>query len=586
VWTVAILALIPSLAWAADLPSGEPRGVRLAISATTERIPLPGLRGPIELTVDAMSRVLRVRLSKKDAPAAFAARIASHIGMLCPRVEVKDDGVELGCRSRRIEAQITTEGQGQGKGKANGEASYLDINELRGLPWRAGPDAAPSYHYDPWRTGLGQSCPGKSEAAQGECELKEGHTLQAAIHFRAALDSMNRQMACVRLGDLAIGIGDPITASGWYRRAGSHGVFGRVAETRLCEMDGRCLESTAQVVRTFDSSGMPEPLRAELMLRGARAEAYAGRLPSAIHMIARQVGEHGMASICREGGELLCRRILLEAMRAAEAINAMNPGNPTRPSLPIRPADAKAFAEVKPPGAAPAGSKSVEKTGDEYLEELLETYLEMPSWEKGQLAVELSQAAAPLAARLGAPGFGGNLLASLAPEVPDAQLSNHLLLATETFLKGKNWARARIVAEYAQTRLGAKGKDSDKRARKGARDDAGAGAAGGLDSAQALRDPRWVAVFRMLKERAEGDEVSPEVQAAVEAELAGTLIELKNARAAMDKAESVLGSARDARASREPANQKPAREPNTARAPGGSSAAPSPSGAPKRESSL
>ena len=45
--------------------------------------------------------------------------------------------------------------------------SYLDINELRGLPWRAGADAPPSYHYDPWKVGLGQSCPGRIPGGAG-----------------------------------------------------------------------------------------------------------------------------------------------------------------------------------------------------------------------------------------------------------------------------------------------------------------------------------------------------------------------------------------------------------------------------------
>ena len=47
----------------------------------------------------------------------------------------------------------------------------------------------------------------------------------------------------------------------------------------------------------------------------------------------------------------------------------------------------------------------------EDVEQLLETYLAIPSWEKGPWAIEMAQAAAPLAARLGATAFGGNYAA-------------------------------------------------------------------------------------------------------------------------------------------------------------------------------
>jgi hypothetical protein len=503
-WTVAFLALVPGLVLADSSDTVEPRGLRLTMSAATERIPLPRTHAPIVLSVDTLSSRIWLRPSRKDSPAALVARIAGHLGMLCPRAEVKNDAVEITCRSRRIEAQITPEGK----------LSYLDINELRGLPWRAGPDAPPSYYYDPWRTGLGQSCPGQSEAVKGECELKEGHVLQAAAHFRAALDTNNRQMACVRLGDLAIGIGDPITGAGWYRRAGSFGVFGRIADARLCELDGKCLASTEQVLRTFDWTGFPEPLRAESLVRAARAEVYMGRSRAAIHIIARQAREHGIASICREGGEILCRRLLLEAMRDVRA---------TEPStaLPATTRTVKANITSTVTSSQAASPPPLDPAERDYLEEVLEAYLAIPSWEKGPLAIELVQAAAPMAARLGAHAFGGNLLASVAPEVPDALLSEHLLLATETFLGGENWARARVVAEYARSRLGPK----------------------------SLKGARWTAVLHALEVRSEEEDVSSSVRAAIEAELGTTLSELTNARRVLTQAQSLLGSAREAQGS-------------------------------------
>jgi hypothetical protein len=513
VGTVAFLALIPGLVLAGQpaKPKDQPQGVRLTISATTERIPLSKLRGPATLTVDAMARRIQLVPSKKDNVTAIATKIRAHIGMLCPAVMVVNGTVELGCRSRQVEAQITTEGPN----------SYLDINELRGLPWRPGPDAPPTYHYDPFRVGLGQSCPGRTPVVKGECLFKQGDQLQAAMQFRAALDTSGRQLACIRLGDLAVASGDPSTAAGWYRRAGAFGVFGRIADGRLCELDGRCLDSTANVLRAFDANGMPEPVRAEMMLRAARAEAYAGRVSSAARLIAKQSREHGMPSICREGGELLCRRLLLEAMREAST-SALTPAALAGPRHKL--------AELT------SSPEAHERARREYYEELLEAYLNIPSWEKGPLAVEMAQAAAPLAVRMGATGFAGNLLASLAPAVPDAQLSEHLLQAAETFLRGQNWPRARLVAEYARSRLappGAKGKRES-------------GRAGGV--AGSWSNPRWAAVFRRLDERAEEEEVTPEVRALIEKELEATLVELKNARGAIENAEGLRASAKAAKA--------------------------------------
>ena len=104
-------------------------------------------------------------------------------------------------------------------------------------------------------------------------------------------------------------------------------------------------------------------------------------------------------------------------------------------------------------------------------------------------------------------------------------LSDHLLQAAEIFLEGENWARARIVAEYAQTRLGDKG----------------------------LPGPRWAAVLRMVTGRADDDEIPPQVREAIEAEMAATLADLKEARSVLGQVGSLLGSTRQARESREAA---------------------------------
>jgi hypothetical protein len=394
-------------------PADEgPQAVRVTTAAVAERIQLPHTRAPIELIVDPLSARLELRAGR-DA-AALAARVATHAGNICPKVIVKTTGVELRCRTRRFDASITTEGT----------KTYLDIQELRGLPWREGPGGPPFFHYEPFRSGLGDACPGSTPGGRGECALLDKDRLQAAIQFRGAIESGQKQVAMLRLGDLALGTGDPTTALGWYYRAGSLGVFGRVARARICEISGECLGSTEAVKRVFDAAGLPEPLRADLHIRAVRAEAFEGRFESAIHLLSAQIEIAGAGSLCREGGEVICRRVILEVMRQGVAVPTEGDGN-----------------------ASSTGERL--KTG----EQALDAYLSLGGWDKGPLAVELSQAAAELASRLGAPVFGGNILAAVAPEVPADDLSDHLLRAAELFLDGDDPARTQLVMEYAQTRF-------------------------------------------------------------------------------------------------------------------------------------
>jgi len=517
----ALLLAIASLAWPAGpvagaappaAAEGEKRidkkkdptpPVRLTMAATAERIPLPPLHGLVELTVDALSRSIRLRPTK-DAPTALAAKLAAHAGAVCPKVTVREGGVELTCRSRRVEAQLTTEGK----------TTFLDINELRGLPWRPGLDGAPAYFFDPWRVGLGQGCPARGGVARGECELKEGHILTAAALFRNGLAGPHRQMASLRLGDLALRTGDPLTAAGWYRRVGAYGVFGRMASERLCELTGDCLDDPEEVARTYDPSGLPEPLRAESVMRQARTEAYLGHISEAVRILADQIEAHGVDSVCREEAELLCRRILLQGMR--EAVRA--------PSPHARRAEPAAAAKAAAPGAggasgmAPATAMAEQQRTFE--ENLMESYLELPTWDKGPLAVDLAEAGATVAIRMGAPDFAGNLLASTAREVPDARLSDHLLAAVEAFLRAEDLVRARVIAEYMGTRLGPKARVSE----------------------------RWKAALKTLAARSEEDELTASLRDQIEKETQATLTGLRDADAATKKATALMKGLKAAKA--------------------------------------
>ena len=469
---VAILTLVglPTLAptrqaGGASLP--PPQAVRVTTTETTERLVLPHTRGPLQLAVDALAQTIRLGVSGDD-PVALRAHLERNLGTICPTSKVVDGEVVLQCRSRRFDAQLVTVG----------DRRYLDINELRGMPWRAGLDGPVSYHFEPWRSGLGQACPGVSEAAQGECELKLGHRLEAAMHFRAALETAGRQVACLRLGDLALGIGDPAVALGWYERVGGVGAFGRVATARICEINGSCLATSESVAEVFNPQGLPEPLRAELLMRSARVETYMGRTSAAIEIMTRKARSQGVSTICRENGEILCRRIVLTALREAGA----RPGRPT------------------PDDAARDDA-------------LVELYLGLPGWDRGPYALEMGQAAAPVIARAGASMFAGNLLSALAPQVPPAHLGEHLLITAETFLQGQNWARARLVVEYAETKLGP----------------------------QTLATPRWKKAIRLATGNGELSEVSPSVRGAIENEATTVAAVVKESQSALAKARAVLG---------------------------------------------
>jgi len=534
--SVVFLTLLPAMAGAAPVDEDPAVAARLTTSETVERIPLSGLRGPVECSVDALMRTIRLR-SSTDPPAKLLSKIAGRTGGLCPTVLVRDGAVELTCRSRRFDAKIVRQAKTQ----------YLDINELRGLPWRSGLDRAPGYFFDPWRVGIGQACPGKADAARGECVLKQGNVLKAARYFRLALSTQQRPMASLRLGDLALGTGDPVTAIGWYRRVGNVGVFGQLAAGRLCELEGTCLGTTAEVRRTFNPMGMPEPIRAEILMHAARAEAYLGRLRSAVKIMADQIQRHGVNSLCRENADLLCRRILLLAMREAVLPPEPTPGGPVKAAAVRRTGDA-AGSESPPEGegAAAAGGPgggpgragehdgegesrdsgedgegdggTVAVTEGDHLTNLMQVFFALPSWDKGPLAVDLSQGAAAVALKMGAPGFAGNLLVSAAREVPRERLSLHLLLAVEAFLLSGDVVRARVVAEYVETRLGPKGRGGE----------------------------RWRAALRALGHQDDEDDLDPELRAEIEKEVEASLEGLRDARAAIEKARAVMRGVRDA----------------------------------------
>ena len=379
------------LVLAAEVTETAPR---LPTVETVERIPLQRGSKSVSLTVYPFNR--RIELRSRDS-AALAAKIATAGSRLCPHTFVDHGTVILQCATRRLDGVLVDE-----KGKL-----FLEIYELRGVPWR-GEENRIRVFYSPAALRFGNGCPGDTPAARGECAYQAGQSTVAAVEFRRALDGDGRRVAAIRLGDMALSNQDPSAAAGWYQIAGRMGIFGRIATARLCELSGNCLASSRQSV--FEGSLLPEPLRTEMHLRAARAAAYLDDFPQAMISLRKAIeSAHGG---CDGATQLFCRHLLLKVL------------------------------------------EELDKDG---LQEALETYLVLPGRTQGTLALNLIHVAAEKVAALGAPVFAANLMAASA-QVVDASNSGvfgeFLLRTMELYLVGGERTRARVVSEFAETRLG------------------------------------------------------------------------------------------------------------------------------------
>jgi hypothetical protein len=369
--------------------------VRLPTVATVERIPL--LRAPASVTLTLLPFSRRIELRPTRDSAGLASKIAAVGSRLCPRILVDHNAVILECATRRLDGILVTS-----KGKL-----FLEIYELRGVPWR-GDESRIDVFYSPIVFRFGDGCPGDTPLARGECAYRVGQYTVAAVEFRRALIGDGRKVASMRLGDLALVNQDPGTAAGWYNAAGRLGAFGRLAAARLCELSGTCLAKLRQSV--FDSKLLPEPLHTEMLLRAARVAAYMDDLPRA--MVALRGAIEAAHGGCDGSTQLYCRQLLL---------------------------------------------KVLEEPGKDGALEALETYLALPGRTSGPLALMLIHAAVEKAAALGAPIFAGNLMASSAQAVEASNqdlLGDFLLRTMELYLAGGDRTRARVVGQYAETRLG------------------------------------------------------------------------------------------------------------------------------------
>ena len=387
-WIVTLLALTEPAG--SHLPAPA---LRLATAATSERVDIAPIAGDVALEVVPLDALIRLRM--RGNTNVVAARITAAAGQICPSIHAGKDFVELRCRTPQLDATLNREG----------DHLYLDLHELRGLPWRLGIDGPPLTFFEPSRMGIGGPCPGDRATARAECALHEGRFLDAARFFREALTSADQLLAQMRLGDLALIAGDPQTAVGWYNLGSRVGIFGRMSSARLCEFDPECI--TLMPTLDPDPYSLPPLLRDDLVVRGARAQAFAGNHYRAVEMLRRRLEAPDDISFCSDLVAPLCRRLILSALRKVDLVQ---------------------------------GRK------------VLEVYLMLPNRAVGPVAVELAGAAAEMAAKLGAPVFGANLLSAVTGEVPAAQLEAHLLRAAELYLMGQDPVRARVIVEFAESK--------------------------------------------------------------------------------------------------------------------------------------
>ena len=166
----------------------------------------------------------------KEVRIADAAKLASRWKAkgLCPKARADGRDLVLSCTSDRLHA--TSSG------------GTVTIVALRGLPWAAKDEPAPRPFYKPEEVGLGGPCPGTTPAGSAECALAAGDLTAAKGFLAAALDTLHKDYAALRLADLALDANGPLDSLEWLEKTGRTGEWGRLASVRQCELSGRCFK--------------------------------------------------------------------------------------------------------------------------------------------------------------------------------------------------------------------------------------------------------------------------------------------------------------------------------------------------------
>jgi len=356
---------------------------------------LPFAEEVVKVKAEGEAAVFVLAKEVRITGAAKLAKKWKANGGLCPKARAEGPDLVLSCTTARLHA---TSSRGT-----------VTIVALRGLPWAASDEPAPRRWYRPEEVGLGGPCPGTTPAGRAECALAAGNVEAARDLLTAALDTLHRDYASLRLADLALHDGCPLDSMEWLEKTGRTGDWGRLASVRQCELSGRCFKGP-QRDALFDGAGMPGAMRDELKLRELRLLRYEAPATAAAKLF-----EAGRGSwpegLCGGSGAVICQNVLYSAFESTDV-----------------------EARISALTLYASGPVSV-------------SFARRP-W--------LAHAAADAAAALGAPQYAASALAAATPDVPRADLKKHLVRVISLYELAGEPARAATVRAYAMDSVGLK----------------------------------------------------------------------------------------------------------------------------------
>lgn len=351
---------------------------------------------PSAVVVDSLAG----RIALVGVPDSVVEKAAKQ-SSICTKADRRAEGarLELACASRRLQVEVLSTG--------------LRIRSMSTAPLTSDASRIPAIFYDPVVYGLGGACPGDTTSSRGECAYAEGKLVQAAIELRTAFNDISgaegggHAHAALRLGDLAWQAGDVESAANWYDKAGA-GPFARIAASRLCELTPGCVDGPTSRLHfdAWDTGALPSAMVDEIVLRRARALAFAGRLDDATKHLLKNLPSCAAAPA-------LCRAVAAEALWSRVGRDAP---------------------------------------------EALALAVSVPAPFEGEGALNLARAVVATTTRLGASMYAAGVLAAVSGVVPSAELPGHLRQTATLFVDGGDEVRADVVIGFAKSRGYTKGK--------------------------------------------------------------------------------------------------------------------------------
>jgi hypothetical protein len=400
-WSLALASLLLSAAPKSPAPPPPPRPVpfSFALLESRERIPLAALPPNTRLENRPMLRRVDLVLPNAATATAVGRALQKHRPQLCPSVTVDGPRVSLSCTATRVEGSVSR------------SPRALDLFRHRGIP-DCGPDQVPAPLIPPDEVGLGEPCPGSTDAGRALCLLGKGDEAGARVLLEGKQGGAEALAARWIQGTLARRARETLRAADAFSQVGTRGIFGRLASAELCELTTNC-EADEKASRAMLTERLPEPVRTLVELREFRREAYYGNPGKAATAVAARLADTSRENPCLGAGLITCREFALAAL-----------GSP----------------------------------GEEEQLAGLELYLALPGGDWRPKDVDSARAAAEASLGLGAPGFAAALLTSVTRAIPPHALEAHLRRVVELYREAGDDVRAQVVLDYAVARAGRTGR--------------------------------------------------------------------------------------------------------------------------------